>query len=68
MASKVIDTIPTWRASIPTLSVDRAKEIWPNRWVVSPSSFEDKFGWRAKEEFLPALKATRDWYVKTNQL
>lgn len=66
--SRVIDTIPTWRATIPNLSVDRAKEIWPDRWVCSPKAFEETFRWRAVEDLPSALKSTREWYVKTGQL
>ena len=66
--SMVVDSIPTWRATIPSLTVDRAKEIWPRRWVVSSKSFCDTFGWRPEKDLLTTLKETRDWYVKTGQL
>lgn len=66
--SRVIDTIPTWRATIPSLSVDRAKEIWPNKWVVSSKAFQEKFGWAPVDEFMTTLKETRDWYLKSGQL
>ncbi len=67
-ASRVVDHIPTWRTTIPSLSVDRAKEIWPDHWVVSSQAFERDFGWRASVPFLESLKRTRDWYIRTGQL
>ncbi|MBY0372330.1 NAD-dependent epimerase/dehydratase family protein [bacterium] len=68
LASRLIDTIPTWRATIPSLSVDRAKEIWPKRWVVSAAAFERDFGWRAKTSFRQSLEQTRAWYLQTGQI
>lgn len=55
LASHMVDSIPTWRTTIPSLSVDRAKEIWPDRWVVSSASFEKDFGWTARMPFREAL-------------
>lgn len=66
--SRVIDTIPTWRATIPSLSVDRAREIWPDKWVVSSKAFQEKFGWQPVDEFVTTLKETRDWYIQSGQL
>lgn len=68
VASRMIDTIPTWRATIPTLSVDRAKEIWPQRWVASAEAFERDFDWTARTSFGDSLKSTREWYVQSGQL
>jgi nucleoside-diphosphate-sugar epimerase len=66
--SRVIDSIPTWRATIPSLSVDRAKEIWPSRWVVSPERFSQRFGWKSEVDFETVVKETCDWYRKAGQL
>jgi dTDP-D-glucose 4,6-dehydratase len=68
LASRLIDSIPTWRTTIPSLSVDRAKEIWPNRWVVSTEKFEKDFGWSAQISFTDALRQTREWYLQSGQL
>jgi dihydroflavonol-4-reductase len=68
VASRLVDSIPTWRTTIPSLSVDRAKEIWPDRWVVSSASFEKDFGWKASMPFREALTRTRDWYIQSGQL
>lgn len=66
--SRVIDSVPMWRSTIPSLSVDRAKEIWPNRWVVSSRAFQSRFGWTPSEDFMTTLNDTRAWYVKSGQL
>lgn len=66
--SRLVDGIPTWRATIPSLTVDRAKEIWPRRWVVSSKYFRDTFGWKPEKDLLTTLQETRDWYVRTGQL
>jgi nucleoside-diphosphate-sugar epimerase len=68
IASRLIDTIPTWRTTIPTLSVDRAKEIWPDAWVVDSRAFETQFHWEAKTPFPTSMERTREWYVKSGQL
>lgn len=68
LASRLVDHIPTWRTTIPSLSVDRAKEIWPDRWVVNSSAFEKDFGWVARQPFRQALERTRDWYLQSGQL
>ncbi len=66
--SKIVDSIPTWRTTIPTLSVDRAKEIWPNYWEVVSTDFERDFQWKAHTPFAQSLVQTRDWYLRTSQL
>lgn len=64
IASRLISSIPTWRATIPTLSVDRAREIWPSRWVISSEKFTATFGWHASTSFREAVQQTYDWYVQ----
>ncbi len=66
--SRIIDAVPTWRAAIPMLTIDRAQEIWPNRWVVSSETFSKRFAWRPKKSLRETMKETRDWYVRTGQL
>lgn len=66
IASRLVSTIPTWRATIPSLSVDRAKEIWPARWVVSSRAFSDRFSWKPQESFEAALESTYHWYRQQN--
>lgn len=66
--SRLVSSVPTWRASLPSLSADRAKEIWPDRWVVSSRAFQDRFRWKAREELPQTIQKTREWYLKTGQL
>ncbi len=68
MASQIISVIPSLTKALPSLSRDRAKEIWPNKWVVSSHSFEKQFSWKAKVDLKGALTDTLDWYVKSGQL
>ncbi len=41
----LVDAIPSLRASTPSLTRDRAREIWPDRWVVDSSVFRNLSGW-----------------------
>ena len=63
-ASRVVSSIPTWRTTIPTLSVDRAKEIWPSRWLVSSRLLTEHFGWKASTPFEKAVRQTYEWYMR----
>ncbi|NBV51644.1 NAD-dependent epimerase/dehydratase family protein [bacterium] len=65
---KVVDAVPAWREAIPSLSSDRAQEIWPDRWVVSSHKFQQMFEWQAKCPLLETLKETHDWYVRNGDL
>jgi len=66
--SRVVDRVPAWRRSVPNLSADRAREIWPNRWVVSPEPFKKAFGWGPAQSFSDLVKETGEWYRSTHQL
>jgi len=66
--SQVVGNIPALSKAIPNLSKDRAREIWPDKWVVSPKRFEAAFEWEAKTPLKTTLKETFEWYVKSGQL
>lgn len=66
--SKAIDQIPAFRQAVPSLSGDRAREIWPERWVVSSEKFSKQFSWTAKRSLDEALKDAYDWYLKEGAL
>lgn len=66
--SKVVGNVPALSKAIPNLSKDRAREIWPDKWVVSSKNFEEQFGWKAQIDLRSSLKETLDWYVKSGQL
>lgn len=68
VVSRMVDSVPPWRRAVPSLTVDRAREIWPDRWVVSSQAFRSAFDWKPTEPLLDALKKTRKWYVDSGQL
>ena len=68
LASLLIDSIPALRKSIPSLTRDRAKEIWPDRWVVDSSAFRAATGWRSHYNLSHALQSACDFLTKDGQL
>lgn len=46
MMASIVDAVPALRAATPSLTKDRAREIWPDRWVVDSSAFRQLTGWR----------------------
>ena len=68
VVAKAVDAVPAWRAAGPSLSGDRAKEIWPDRWVVSSKKFAEEFSWSAGEGLLETLQDTYAWYVKNGEI
>lgn len=66
--SQVVGNIPALSKAIPNLSKDRAREIWPDKWVVSSKNFEEKFGWKATTGLKKSLSETFEWYRLTGQL
>lgn len=63
LVSKVIDQIPPLREAVPSLSGDRAQEVWPERWVVSSKKFSDTFQWNARQSLSEVLTDTYRWYL-----
>jgi nucleoside-diphosphate-sugar epimerase len=68
MLSRVVDAIPFLRAQAPSLTRDRAREIWADRWVVDGSQFEQLTGWRASTALSEALRAAHGYYVREGKL
>jgi nucleoside-diphosphate-sugar epimerase len=66
--SGVIDAIPGLRARAPSLTRDRSREIWADRWVVDGSRFERLTGWRATTGLSDALRAAHSYYVREGTL
>jgi nucleoside-diphosphate-sugar epimerase len=66
--SAIVDTIPSLRAKAPSLTRDRTREIWPNRWVVDGSKFSRLTGWRASTTLSEALQAAQSYYVREGKL
>lgn len=66
--SRVVDRVPAWRKAIPNLSKDRAREIWPDAWVISAAPFKKTFRWKPEQTFPELIQETGDWYQKTKQI
>jgi len=59
LASKFI---PVIGKRVPSLIPDRAREIWPDRWVVEGKSFHDSTGWHGKATLEETLRRTLAWF------
>lgn len=66
--SLVIDSVPALRRSAPSLTRDRAREIWPDRWVVDSSAFRSATGWKSTQNLDEALSAAHAHYVREGSL
>jgi nucleoside-diphosphate-sugar epimerase len=53
--------IPAIGKSVPSLTADRAREIWPNRWVIDPNPFHVATGWRGQATLEDTLARTLAW-------
>ena len=56
------------RSRTPSLTRDRVREVWPDRWVVDGSKFERLANWQAKGALGSALVAAHDYYVREGRL
>lgn len=61
--SAVIDAVPALRAKTPSLTRDRAREIWKDRWVVDGRAFETFYQWRASQSLTDAMESARLYYT-----
>jgi nucleoside-diphosphate-sugar epimerase len=68
MLSRVVDASPVLRAQTPSLTRDRAREIWPDRWVVDGSKFAQLTSWRPTTGLSDALRAAHSYYVREAKL
>lgn len=56
--------IPAIGKSVPSLTADRAREIWPNRWVIDPEPFHEATGWRGQATLEDTLARTLAWFQR----
>ena len=56
--------IPAIGKSVPSLTADRAREIWPNRWVIDPDPFHGATGWRGQATLEDTLARTLAWFQR----
>lgn len=56
--------IPAIGEKVPSLTADRAREIWPDRWVVDPEPFHEATGWRGRATLEDTLAKTLAWFQR----
>ncbi|HEY8902835.1 MAG TPA: NAD(P)-dependent oxidoreductase [Chthoniobacterales bacterium] len=66
--SLAVDTVPALRTAAPSLTRDRVKEIFPDRWVVDHAPFTARFGGRSYASLDETLAETYAWYVRAGLL
>jgi len=68
MLSLVVDAVPALRNATPSLTRDRAREIWKDRWVVDAARFEKDSGWEATRTLEEALAEACAYYRRIRAL
>lgn len=53
--------IPAIGEKVPSLTADRAREIWPDRWVIDSDPFHAATGWRGSATLEDTLARTLAW-------
>ena len=54
--------IPAIGEKVPSLTPDRAREIWADRWVIDPEPFHEATGWRGRATLEDTLSRTLAWF------
>lgn len=63
-----VDAVPAWRNAVPSLTRDRAREIWPDRWVLDSAAFRTAAGWQPKIPLDRALSEAGDHFRAAGKL
>ena len=58
--------IPAIGEKVPSLTPDRAREIWADRWVIDGAPFEEASGWRGRATLEDTLARTLAWLQREN--
>ncbi len=66
--SWLVDAVPALRAATPSLTRDRVKEIFPDRWVVDAELFRAIVGDGAYATLDDTMKKTHAWYRRCGLL
>jgi len=56
--------IPAIGEKVPSLTPDRAREIWADRWVIDPEPFHEATGWRGRAMLEETLARTLAWFQR----
>ncbi len=59
---------PAITRAVPSLTPDRAREIWPVRWVVDGAEFGRRHEWCGRGELRTTLRRSLDWYRRAGWL
>jgi len=68
LLSAVVDAVPAMREATPSLTRDRAREIWADRWVVDAAKFRNVSTWRPSVPLEKALADAFAHYRESGQL
>lgn len=63
LCSMLVDSIPALRDAAPSLTRDRIRDIWPDRWVVDSTAFRKATGWSCRLDLSDAIESARDYYA-----
>ncbi len=66
--STLVDAVPPLRESAPSLTRDRAREIFPDRWVLDGGEFRARFAEGPFATLRDTLAETYAWYARTDLL
>jgi nucleoside-diphosphate-sugar epimerase len=66
--SSVVDAIPPLRAATPSLTRDRARDIFADHWVVDGSEFRTRFAAPPFASLRETLAETAEWYARAGLL
>lgn len=66
--SMFVDAVPSLRATAPSLTRDRVRDIWPDRWVVDSAAFRTASGWTCRVELPAAITSAREHYTRAGLL
>ncbi len=67
-AAPLIDRVPALRAAAPSLTRDRVREIFPDRWVVDGAEFRARFAPGPFATLHETLAETHAWYLRAGLL
>jgi len=68
LLSFLVDAIPALRDQLPSLTRDRAKEIWPSRWVCDGTRFSSLSGWHPHRKLPETLEAAHEYFQREGLL
>jgi nucleoside-diphosphate-sugar epimerase len=68
LLSLVVDAVPSLRAKTPSLTKDRARDIWQSRWVVDAADFSRHAAWQPRVSLKASLQAACDHYRREKVL